>query len=87
MKLTIEQIEYMAGYLEGSLSSVTDMLQEALDNYSATIDDNMDKEDWEILDSLVVECPSCGWWTSADDLCESKDMDELYCSNCYEKSE
>ena len=83
MKLTIEQIEYMASYLEESLSSVTDMLQEALDNYSATIDDNMDEEDWKILNELVEECPACGWWVSTGDLTESKDMNELCCQKCY----
>lgn len=82
MKLTIEQIKEIAGFLEGSNTSpIIELVQQVTGNQNAT-DKNIDEEDYNYLYQLVEECPNCGIWVTIGTLYTDERTDDLYCEFC-----
>lgn len=78
MKLTLKQIEEIAGFLEGSLSPVTPLIEQVTDSkYS-----DMDDKDWETLYEIVEECPNCSIWVSTGSIYTDERTEDLCCEFC-----
>lgn len=86
MKLSVEQMQQLIDYLQGTCMSVDEALMRLFDVDQCDIDNEM--EMCEYLDQRIFLCVQCGWWYESGDWTDYDNVPEIergngeYCTSC-----
>jgi formylmethanofuran dehydrogenase subunit E len=76
MKINLDFVEH----LRGTCMS----LQEGLNNFDI-LEEDLEDEDYELLDENIMRCDGCGWWVESHEIDNSSG--DAFCKDCVEEED